>query len=532
MFDYLQKFNNLPADLRDKVSSPEAVKAISALESKYHTDLASLVMKAMVKAFPIVDLPLMIASENNLSKEAAEGLAQELKDKIFQPVADYLGLSLKKPILDIDRDAEKLIKEAGIFLPSDNLLSRFKNIISTYLRSVRSRIDTKNTLAKDVKIGGLGLSEADVEKVMKICDRYSSILKPDQKGLDRLKQIISQAEGAPNIGGQPVAPYDLKKSLASRKEELATAKQVLKNNIPQEKTAEKKLIEAPDEQELLPSSSPEPSLPLPEKQDLPKLAVEKSAALPLAPAVSRVSLPPFKKTAPIEQAPVTPSLKDFNKVPDNLPIKEAEKSAEAPKVAKIVEAAKIAPVITSPAIIQAPAFVKPRPEKISAPILPVEAVKATARPINVNKTPEKVADKNPIAANQPIAARRPVAPSDARPQMHDIKPVPKVMGPIEELQYLDLLNFRRLGSTPAEATAKVFSRIKLLENDGYDKMVAGIKAWRVSPVNRFYLRLVQEAISKGSRLEDLVSSRQGAGQEYLSWEEIKEIIALNSKLVF
>ena len=116
--------------------------------------------------------------------------------------------------------------------------------------------------------------------------------------------------------------------------------------------------------------------------------------------------------------------------------------------------------------------------------------------------------------------------------MHDVKPVPKVMGPIEELQFLDPLNFRRLGKTPAETTAKIFAKIKLLEKEGYDKMVSGVRAWRQSPTNRLYLHLGQEAIVKGMLLKDAVAERQKAGQECLSMEEIEAIVTLNSKLVF
>jgi len=116
--------------------------------------------------------------------------------------------------------------------------------------------------------------------------------------------------------------------------------------------------------------------------------------------------------------------------------------------------------------------------------------------------------------------------------MHDIKPMPKVMGPIEELQFLDLVNFRRLGKTSAEITAKILLKIKLLEKDGYDKMVAGVRAWRESPVNRLYLRLGQEAIASGQPLKEAIATRQKMGQESLNMEEVEAMVSLNSKLVF
>ena len=116
--------------------------------------------------------------------------------------------------------------------------------------------------------------------------------------------------------------------------------------------------------------------------------------------------------------------------------------------------------------------------------------------------------------------------------MHDIKPMPKVMGPLEELQFLDVVNFRRLGKTPEERTAKIFAKIKLLEEDGYDKMILGVKAWRQSLVNRLYLALTKEALNKSRPLQEELVERQKGHPESLSWEEVQAVIALNSKLVF
>jgi len=44
MFDYLQQFNSLPKDLKDKVSSPQAMAALAEIENHYQVDLAMIVM--------------------------------------------------------------------------------------------------------------------------------------------------------------------------------------------------------------------------------------------------------------------------------------------------------------------------------------------------------------------------------------------------------------------------------------------------------------------------------------------------------
>ena len=145
-----------------------------------------------------------------------------------------------------------------------------------------------------------------------------------------------------------------------------------------------------------------------------------------------------------------------------------------------------------------------------------------------------VAPVAPIkSALGPIASSRPAfVSSNSKQAMHDIKPIPKVMGPIEELQFLDLLNFRRLGKTPDEITAKIFAKIKLLEVDGYDKMVLGVKAWRQSPVNHLYLKMMKEAINKGLTIKNFASSMEKENKDYLSLLEIEAILLMNSKLIF
>ena len=106
------------------------------------------------------------------------------------------------------------------------------------------------------------------------------------------------------------------------------------------------------------------------------------------------------------------------------------------------------------------------------------------------------------------------------------------MGPLEELQFLDLLNFRRLGKTPTEITAKIFSKVKLLEADGYDKMVAGVRAWRQSTVNRLYLKMLQTAMCQGIKLKDFALEAEKESKENLNLAEIEAILEMNSKLVF
>lgn len=454
MFDYLQKFNNLPKDLRDQVSSSSAMAALADLENKYRTDLAMTVMKVMIKSLSIQNLPIHFVSELALSAEQAQNLAQEMKDKIFFRVADYLELGASTRAWDLDKNVSLLIKETGLNLPSENLVARFKMIIATYLKGIRNKIDTRAALAKDVKIGGLNLNDSEIDRVIKVCeqDAFKNLAyaaapvlgaapKPSAPAT-RLGKIMAAAEvPRPNV---KIAEYDLKQAIAS---------------------GQIKKPAALDPRHELVEPAKELDLPQPE------LAAAALTATPVkAPSVVGAPQPVF-----VQKPVATP-----------------------------IASRQFAPSASAPII------------SIPPPPLPVAPVTAPVGPA-----------KTPAAPSRPAPA-----PSNVRPQMHDIKPMPKVMGPLEELQFLDIVNFRRLGKTPAESTAKIFAKIKLLEEDGYDKMVAGVHAWRQSLVNRLYLALVREAVNKNRPLQAELADRQKENKESLNWEEIQAIMALNSKLVF
>lgn len=473
MFDYLQQFNKLPQDLRDQVSSPSAMALLSELENKYRVDLAIIVMKVMIKSLTIKNLPAYFVSESGLNGDQAEALSRELKEKIFASVADYLGILSEMRALDLDKDISVLIKETGLILPSENLISRFKNILATYLKGVRSKIDTRATLAKDIKIGGLSLSETEIERVFKVCEaqKFKSLefklSSPLASPASRLDKIIAAATPTGSqraeVKSISTTEYNLKQALAS---------------------GQVKKVETLDTKHELPAPEKELSLPLLETE---AVKSDLSRSLKASPDAA-----PTPITAPAKITGLT------EPKPEKIASPQAPAPASLPKI-EIPQASR--------AKIELPKIVIPKAETPAPAPTPIPP--------------------RPTVINRPV-----VASSSAKPKMHDIKPAPKVMGPIEELQFLDLINFRRLGKTPAEISAKIFAKIKLLEREGYERMVAGVKAWRQSPVNRLYLRLGQEAIAKNLNLKGAIEARQKANQEYLSLEEIEAIVMMNSKLVF
>jgi len=95
MLNYLEKFKSLPADLRQRVSSPAVMASLSAIEKKYNVNLATVIMRVMVNDISLVDLPKFFVFENDMDGRQAEKLTEELKRDVFVVVADHLGIAVE-----------------------------------------------------------------------------------------------------------------------------------------------------------------------------------------------------------------------------------------------------------------------------------------------------------------------------------------------------------------------------------------------------------------------------------------------------
>ncbi len=494
MFDYLQKFNCLPKDLRDKVSGPEAIKRIDKLEKEFGVDLAAIVMKVMVKDVAINDLAIYLASESGLDEAVAQQLARRLKEEIFFAAAADLGLETKKkaekiprkplPKVTVDADIVKfrpqkssagassfffspedeeevrelsgkiiklkeavptahkieervnnIIASAQINFGSEDLIKRFKQIISTYLRGIRDRIETKQTLMKPLLEGGLGFDEESADKVL------------------RTSTVGGKKTDAP-VSIQP--PVDVPGPLAGDRPAPQVNRQFKIKEPPRAK-----VNIAKDTVAGLKESG---------VRDLDyDLAALKEAG--------KQSRPVGKLDVKHELAPPPPSLRP-----------------------------------------QAPGSVSPAPavkrEKQAAEAMSGQAV-----------------DRVAVETKPRIQIRRP-GEGGYKKRIEDVKYMPKIMGPIDELRYLDPVGFRRLAQQPDEITAKIKEKINLLEEEEYSKRIAGIQAWRRSPVNRLYLQIGRDSISQGKPISVIIEERKNAGKDYLSSAEFEAIMDLNKSLRF
>ena len=477
MLDYLQKFNKLPKELRNKISTSAVIFAINELEKKYKINLAAVVMRIMIKEFTVNSLAEYFVKEFNLEQQNAEQLTNELKEKVLFDVADYLRIKLEdkdKKIKDekmlriandrviqampsfqklenffsdedekeikelaqkikddkkdnlynenINGKLDKIIEQAQINFGSEDLALRFRNILKIYLTKVRDKIDTQQTLIKPMDIGGLGFDKESANRVLKIADNVVKIFDV------KLKKNIE----APEL----------------KKEKIVNAKKMIERDVSYNLNNLKKKDNKKPKKEIL------------KELDLGHLL-----------------------------APPPPKLYQDNKV-------SFFTSKKKPKIQQTND----------------------KTEKIKHKI-----------------SDEDITDKQKI-----ISQTQRIKQIDARKtdvitgkiKMDDVKFKPKVMSPIDELRYMDLISFRRLSPDVRGITEKIKEKIKLLEEESYTKRSSGIRAWRMCPVNKLYLDIGQISISKNKAIDAIIEERKSNHQDCLNIKEFEAIADLNRDLRF
>lgn len=120
-----------------------------------------------------------------------------------------------------------------------------------------------------------------------------------------------------------------------------------------------------------------------------------------------------------------------------------------------------------------------------------------------------------------------------KPIIDDVKLQPAmVMGPIDELRAMDVLEFRRLSPDPVQAAARLRDKIELLAEESLVKQTEGIQAFKESPLNVQYLEIGNQSIASGQTVEAIITQLAAQGTPSLSQAEFNAIADLNRQLRF
>ncbi|HLD21394.1 MAG TPA: hypothetical protein VJB65_00675 [Patescibacteria group bacterium] len=107
---------------------------------------------------------------------------------------------------------------------------------------------------------------------------------------------------------------------------------------------------------------------------------------------------------------------------------------------------------------------------------------------------------------------------------------PLVMGPIDELHNMNILEFRRLAPVSQEAVKKIVQKMNLLEQESVVKKAEGIDAWYNSPLNQLYLRIGNLSLEKTISVREAIAHMQQNNQETMTEEEFQAIADLNKQI--
>jgi len=260
MLSYLQKFNNLPKDIKDAVAAPEAAARIAEIGQRYQLDLASLVMKVVTKEIPLDGVQAHLVNHYNLASDQAGLLEKELRKNVFSGVLDYLLGAAAGPKLVFSEDDEKDLKpivdtapakdfDARIEAALERVVSKshidfdaltggkFRQVIKTFLRGTRDKAMTMEALTKAAELGGVALSRDAAERAIGAAETESRLFgKTPARPAVRIPvpEDISYAKASESTAANPFKRKADSSSIALAAEDYDLAT-VLKDKAPLKK---------------------------------------------------------------------------------------------------------------------------------------------------------------------------------------------------------------------------------------------------------------------------------------------------------
>ncbi|MDO8499248.1 MAG: hypothetical protein Q7S66_01140 [bacterium] len=149
-------------------------------------------------------------------------------------------------------------------------------------------------------------------------------------------------------------------------------------------------------------------------------------------------------------------------------------------VAQADELVKKCSVILSPIKLPSPMVAKPAPFQSSAPKVSI-------------KLPPPQAPTRPLM---------PAATAMGRSMMRDMVGGAKPTGPLEEIEYFTLVDFRRLSSDSLQAADRLRQKFINLRDESYLLYLESLARWHRSPLFNGYMTITLDALVSGKKLTD------------------------------
>lgn len=207
------------------------------------------------------------------------------------------------------------------------------------------------------------------------------------------------------------------------------------------------------------------------------------------------------------------------------------------KIAAEQEKAMAAPLPKPPKVPEVPQAEMPpaAPPPPAAAGVPVVPSVPLARPVE----PLHASSPQPMRQSPVVTATVPPMPTASlrqavseRQTVSDIRGSSRLVGPIEELKAMSLVDYRRLGPDAVACVRRVYEKIQRLGKESFTKKAEGIRAWRASEVHQLYVAMGQESLVAGRSVREILMNRRQAGEPALTEEEFNLVADLNKKLRF
>ncbi|TAL19020.1 hypothetical protein EPN90_04735 [Patescibacteria group bacterium] len=478
-------------------------------------------------------------------------------------------------VQDTQKIAEEVLAKSGLREMPENLRQRFLSVIVSRLKDVRDELETRQELSLAADKGGLGFSSAEVDSVMVAISGVTA-----KKVAAPKLEIGSPKEIQSRVGQAASAPASPRAKLEEVSKKFTAAFPTKPSPPPVKPEIPKPKFEIP-----IPPAKPE--IPKPKFQIPPPPA---KAEIPIPPAEPRQierapALPASRQEAVTMLA---------NEVMDSLSFRLSEPSlADRLRYAAHARLADVRDALETEETLRRPvnagglglssaqtsevlAALLPRVERIQRELYAISKKKVTAALAEEKEKRQFVADvrkeqeKKEIdvlfeevtgrsAETRPPVPReiirgltstggqtstppvrqppptRPPAPTPqlpAAPTMTDVEPPARLIGPIEELRRLNLVDFRKFSKNPAEAARKIRDKLSLLEAESFARRNRGIEALKESELFQTYAAILAQSVTRGISPDESIAQSAAAGRPTLTIEEFNAIMELNKTLRF
>ncbi|MBL7053830.1 hypothetical protein ISS06_01325 [Patescibacteria group bacterium] len=238
------EFKDLPDWVKDNLLSDQTLavnkKIIKDFEltNEQKSIVFDALRKIILKQSNIDELTVVLQGMGVGIDKANKLIIEVIKQRLL-PLKEYLLIDFRPSItklggkilkeqssqfvpdkeISLEKTAQQIIDELKISFERDVMATRFSNIVVSFLKEVRSEIETKIVLKRDPKIGGMGIEDEMVDKIIQALKKkhqspkiikntkvkdLTEELKLAQEPID-IPGSIPKPQPKPDLGARPLS---------------------------------------------------------------------------------------------------------------------------------------------------------------------------------------------------------------------------------------------------------------------------------------------------------------------------------------